>query len=93
MQVVDLTALGAQAAAQVERARQAAREQVQLALRRRPKLEVHLDFDAPKVAVPVPACSATGEGATSANESCFWQEGLSCTKRSALLELHISAFR
>jgi hypothetical protein len=58
--VVDLSALGAQAAASVERAQRAAREQLASALGRRPRLSVHLELDGPKVAVPVPATEAQG---------------------------------
>ncbi|KAK9858457.1 hypothetical protein WJX84_002370 [Apatococcus fuscideae] len=60
-QVTDLSALGAQAVAQIDRARQAAREQLQAALDQKPKLLLHVSLDAPKVAIPV-AASSTGEG-------------------------------
>ncbi|KAK9834254.1 hypothetical protein WJX81_000411 [Elliptochloris bilobata] len=54
-QAVDLSALGAQAAAGVERARAAAREQLAAALGTRPRLALRMELDGPKVAVPVPA--------------------------------------
>ncbi len=47
--------------AQIDRARQAAREQLQAALDQKPKLLLHVSLDAPKVAIPV-AASSTGEG-------------------------------
>ena len=59
-QAVDLSALGAQAAVGVERARAAAREQLAAALGQRPRLAVRLELDGPKVAVPVPATDTTG---------------------------------
>lgn len=66
VQATDLSALGAQAVAQIDRARQAAKEQLQAALDQKPKLLLHVSLDAPKVAIPVPA-SSTGEG-----ELCEW---------------------
>ena len=59
-QAVDLSALGAQAAVGVERARAAAREQLAAALGQRPRLALRLELDGPKVAVPVPATDTTG---------------------------------
>ncbi len=61
LQVMDLSALGAQAVAQIDRARQAAREQLQAALDQKPKLLLHVSLDAPKIAIPVDA-SVSGEG-------------------------------
>lgn len=55
MQSVDLSALGAQALAQVEKARKAAAESLASALNQKPKLDLTLELDAPKVAIPVPA--------------------------------------
>eukprot|EP00884_Botryococcus_braunii_P010315 jgi/Botrbrau1/19285/Bobra.0073s0028.1 len=52
---LDLSALGAQAIAQVERAQKAAREQLAAALNRKPRLILRLQLDAPKIAIPVPA--------------------------------------
>ncbi|KAK9864527.1 hypothetical protein WJX84_002714 [Apatococcus fuscideae] len=60
-QAMDLSALGAQAVAQIDRARQAAKDQLQAALDQKPKLLLHVSLDAPKVAIPV-AASSTGEG-------------------------------
>ena len=60
-QATDLSALGAQAVAQIDRARQAAKEQLQAALDQKPKLLLQVSHDAPKVAIPV-AASSTGEG-------------------------------
>ncbi|KAK9819963.1 hypothetical protein WJX72_004515 [[Myrmecia] bisecta] len=60
-EVVDLSALGAQAVAQVERARQAAADQLAAAIKQKPKLALRLQLDAPKVALPVPA-TADGQG-------------------------------
>ena len=54
-QAVDLSALGAQALAQVEKARKAAAEQLASALTQKPKLDLTLELDAPKIAIPVPA--------------------------------------
>ena len=47
--------MGAQALAQVEKARKAAAEQLASALNQKPKLDLTLEFDAPKIAIPVPA--------------------------------------
>ena len=55
LQAVDLSALGAQALAQVERARKAAAEQLAAAIRQKPRLDLSLELDAPKIAIPVPA--------------------------------------
>ena len=55
MQSVDLSALGAQALAQVEKARKAAAESFASALNQKPKLDLVLELDAPKIAIPVPA--------------------------------------
>lgn len=55
MQSVDLSALGAQALAQVEKARKAAAESLASALNQKPKLDLTLELDAPKIAIPVPA--------------------------------------
>ena len=63
-QAVDLSALGAQAAVSVERARAAAREQLAAALGQRPRLALRLELDGPKVAVPVPGTDTTG--------ACMW---------------------
>ncbi len=52
---MDLSALGAQALAQVERARKAAAEQLAAAIRQKPRLDLSLELDAPKIAIPVPA--------------------------------------
>ena len=61
MQVPDLSVVAAQAAAQVERAREAARRQMAAALSAKPKLLLHVSLDAPKVAVPIPAVGNEGE--------------------------------
>lgn len=55
MQAVDLSALGAQALAQVEKARKAVAEQLAAAMNQKPKLDLTLELDAPKIAIPVPA--------------------------------------
>ncbi|KAK9815130.1 hypothetical protein WJX73_008307 [Symbiochloris irregularis] len=60
-QVVDLSALGAQAIAQVERARRQAAAQLSAVMQNRPKLKLHAQLDGPKIAVPISA-SSTGEG-------------------------------
>lgn len=52
---MDLSALGAQALAQVEKARKAAAEQLASAMNQKPKLDLTLELDAPKIAIPVPA--------------------------------------
>ena len=61
MQVMDFSALGAQAVAQVERAQRAAREQVMAAMNQRPKLSLKLQLEGPKIAVPVPASGSQGK--------------------------------
>ena len=61
-QAVDLSALSAQAVAQVERARQAAQQQITAALQSRPKLALRLFLEGPKIAIPVPA-TQDGQGA------------------------------
>jgi len=60
---VDLSALGAQALAQVEKARKAAAEQLAFAMNQKPKLDLTLELDAPKIAIPVPA-TQDGRGTT-----------------------------
>lgn len=62
LQVADLSIVAAQAAAQVERAREAVRRQAQKALSSKPKLQLHVTLDAPKVAVPIPAAPDDSEG-------------------------------
>lgn len=59
-QVPDLSVVAAQAAVQVDRAREAARRQVAAALSAKPKLQLHVSLDAPKVAVPIPAAGDEG---------------------------------
>lgn len=54
--------MAAQAAAQVERAREAVKKQAREALSSKPKLQLHLTLDAPKVAVPIPAAPDGSEG-------------------------------
>ena len=66
MQAADLAAVSAQAAAQVGRARRAAKASVRAALSAKPKFKLHLTLDAPKVAVPVPAIAGSTDGALSA---------------------------
>lgn len=61
--MVDLSALGAQALAQVEKARRAAAESLASALNQKPKLDLTLELDAPKIAIPVPA-TEDGRGAS-----------------------------
>ena len=60
---MDLSALGAQALAQVEKARKAAAEQLAAAMNQKPKLDLTLELDAPKIAIPVPA-TEDGRGMT-----------------------------
>ena len=55
--MVDLSALGAQAVAQVDKARKAAAESLASAMHQKPKLDLTLELDAPKIAIPVPATS------------------------------------
>ena len=55
VQVPDLSVVAAQAAAQVDRAREAARRQIAAALSSKPKLQLHVSLDAPKVAIPIAA--------------------------------------
>ncbi len=61
MQVMDFSALGAQAVAQVERAQRAAREQLVAAMNQRPKLSLKLELEGPKIAIPVHATDSQGE--------------------------------
>ena len=65
---MDLSALGAQALAQVEKARKAAAEQLASALNQKPKLDLTLELDAPKIAIPVPA-TEDGRGTCSTTNS------------------------
>ena len=60
-QILDFSALGAQAIAQVERAQRAARDQLVAAMNHRPKLSVKLELVGPKVAIPVPRSDFEGE--------------------------------
>ena len=62
-QAADLYAVAAQAAAQVDRARQSAKASVQAALSQKPKLKLHVTLDAPKVAIPIPAVPGPADGA------------------------------
>lgn len=57
---MDFSALSAQAVAQVEKARQAARQQIAAAFQQKPKLALKLQLEAPKIAVPVPETSSSG---------------------------------
>ena len=61
MQAVDLSAISAQAVAQVEKARQAAQQQLAAALKSKPKLALRLFTEAPKIAIPVPASEGQGK--------------------------------
>ena len=61
VQAVDLSVLGAQAIAQVERARKTAAANLAAAMQHRPRLLLRAVLDAPKIAVPVPA-SDDGQG-------------------------------
>lgn len=61
LQVLDFSALGAQAIAQVERAQRAARDQLVAAMNHRPKLSVKLELVGPKVAIPVPKSDTEGK--------------------------------
>lgn len=61
LQALDLSALGAQAIAQVDRARKIAKDQLAAALTKRPRLSAKLFLDAPKVAIPVPSTGGQGE--------------------------------
>ena len=61
LQVMDFSALGAQAIAQVERAQRAARDQLVAAMNQRPKLSLRLELEGPKIAVPVPATDGQGD--------------------------------
>lgn len=73
--MVDYSALGAQAIAQVERTRKQAATQLAAAMQQRPKLALHAQLDGPKIAVPIPA-SPDGQGAALWNAldtSCSWQ--------------------
>lgn len=58
--MLDFSALGAQAIAQVERAQRAARDQLVAAMNHRPRLSVKLELEGPKVAVPVPKSDSEG---------------------------------
>ena len=58
--MLDLSAIGAQAIARVERAQRAARDQLVAAMNQRPKLALKLELEGPKVAVPVPSTGEEG---------------------------------
>ena len=60
LQVVDLSVLGAQAIAQVERARKTAAASLAAAMKHRPKLLLTASLRAPKIAIPVPAEDGQG---------------------------------
>ena len=62
LQAADLAAVSAQAAAQVERARRAAKASVKAVLSTKPKFKLHLALDAPKVAVLVPVTAGSLDG-------------------------------
>ena len=70
-QAADLYAVAAQAAAQVDRARQSAKASVQAALSQKPKFKLHVTLDAPKVAIPIPATPGTPDGTTRTSCSCM----------------------
>ncbi len=70
-QAADLYAVAAQAAAQVDRARQSAKASVQAALSQKPKFKLHVTLDAPKVAIPIPATPGTPDGVQLALQSCM----------------------
>ena len=72
MQVMDFTALGAQAVAQVERAQRAAREQLVAAMNQRPKLSLKLELEGPKIAIPLPEADPQGG-------SFHWRPVLPCS--------------
>jgi len=55
VQAVDFSALSAQTVARVERARQAAQQQIAAAFQEKPKLALRLRLEAPKIAIPVPS--------------------------------------
>ena len=57
---MDFSALSAQAVAQVEKARQAAQQQIAAAFQSKPKLALKLQLQAPKIAIPVPDKYGTG---------------------------------
>ena len=57
---MDFSALSAQAVAQVEKARQAAQQQIAAAFQSKPKLALKLQLQAPKIAIPVPDNYGTG---------------------------------
>lgn len=69
LQTVDLSALGAQALAQVEKARRAVAEQLAAAMNQKPKLDLTVELDAPKIAIPV-AATEDGKGNNTQHASC-----------------------
>ena len=77
MQVMDFSALGAQAVAQVERAQRAAREQLIAAMNQRPKLSLKLELEGPKIAIPVPEADPQGG-------SFHWRPILPCSCSTSL---------
>ena len=93
MQVMDFSALGAQAVAQVERAQRAAREQLMAAMNQRPKLSLKLELEGPKIAIPVPATDTQGTKTTAAHApaqawlSLHWQGLSRCLEASHLIML------
>eukprot|EP00892_Ulva_mutabilis_P007576 jgi/Ulvmu1/5190/UM021_0207.1 len=52
-QILDLTALGAQAATRIREMQAIAQQQMHAAWSNRPKIHVHLDLHAPKIAIPI----------------------------------------
>ena len=70
--------LGAQAIAQVERARKTAAASLTAAMKQRPKLLLTASLRAPKIAIPVPA-SDNGQGELQAADSQQAWHGLGPT--------------
>lgn len=93
MQVMDFSALGAQAVAQVERAQRAAREQLMAAMNQRPKLSLKLELEGPKIAIPVPATDTQGTQTLASHAtaegwvSLHWQSPSRCLEASCLTVL------
>lgn len=83
---MDLSALGAQALAQVEKARKAAAEQLASAMNQKPKLDLTLELDAPKIAIPVPATEDGRGMAMSISVAVVWTSQIAIDSISHHLE-------
>lgn len=69
---MDFSTLSAQAVARVEKARQAAQQQIAAAFQEKPKLALRLHLEAPKIAIPIPEGHKHGGKLMPLIIDCFW---------------------